>query len=450
MARGQNMTTGNEAKHIILFALPLLGGNILQQTYNFADTAIVGRFLGSEALAAVGSTGSLTFLFFTLCMGLSTGAGIIVAQYFGADNRTRLNSAIICSAIVTICVGLLTSLASIVLTVPLLGLLDVPKELLPIAATYMRIACGGTICVAAYNWINAVMRALGDSKTPLMFLIISTFLNVALDLLFVVGFGLGVAGAAWATVTAQGLSAFLCIFWCFHGDRLIKMKWTKDAIRGDMIWICIRTGLPVAFQFSLISVSMAALQRVTNGFGGTVMSAYTIGMRIEQLVHQPFASISTAISTFAGQNIGAGKRDRAVKGLHTAIKISIITSFVLAAVFITLGRHIAGLFVTDNPDVTVLAGKALSITGCFYWALGLIYIVRGFLNGSGDTGYALLNGITEVICRISFSLILTSIPLISYWGIWLTTACTWLITAAVGLIRYKSGRWAAKAIATNE
>ena len=444
MAR-QNMTTGSEAGHIIRFALPLLGGNLLQQTYNVADTAIVGKFLGADALAAVGSTGSLTFLFFTLCMGLSTGAGIIVAQYFGADNKSRLNSAIICSALVTMCVGVLTSLLSVVLTVPLLGLLDVPDTLMDTAATYMRIACGGTVCVAAYNWINAVMRALGDSKTPLVFLCISTFLNVMLDLLFVVKFGLGVAGAAWATVTAQGLSATLCIFWCFHGDRLIKVDWSPRAIRADMIWICIKTGIPVALQFSLISVSMAALQRVTNGFRETVMSAYTIGMLIEQLVHQPFASISAAISTFAGQNIGAGKRERAVKGLHTTMLISMATALALAAVFITCGRYIAGIFVTDT-DVTALAGKALTITACFYWSLGLIYTVRGFLNGSGDTGYALLNGLTEVICRISFSLILTAIPFISYWGIWLTTACTWLITAGVGLIRYKSGRWADKAI----
>ena len=166
----QNMTTGSEAGHIIRFALPLLGGNILQQTYNFVDTAIVGNYIGQDALAAVGSTGSVTFLFFTLCMGLSTGAGIIVSQYFGANNKERLNSAIICSAIVTAVIGLLTSLVSIVLAVPILRLLNVPPELIELSATYMRIVCGGTIAVAAYNWINSLMRALGDSKTPLIFL----------------------------------------------------------------------------------------------------------------------------------------------------------------------------------------------------------------------------------------------------------------------------------------
>ena len=445
MSKVQNMTTGNEARHIILFALPLLGGNILQQTYNIIDTAIVGKFLGGDALAAVGSTGSLTFLFFTLCMGLSTGAGIIVSQYFGADNKNRLNSAVICSALVTLVFGILTSVVSIALTVPLLKLLNVPDALLDTAAVYMRIACAGTVAVAAYNWINSVMRALGDSTTPLIFLAIASVLNAGLDLLFVVVFSMGVAGAALATVVAQGLSAVLCIIYCFRGGRLIKLELSRSMIRREMISLCIRTGIPVALQFSLISLSMAALQRVTNDFGSTVMAAYTIAMRIEQFVHQPFSSISSAISTFTGQNIGASQKDRAVKGLRSTMLISAVTAFTVAALFIVFGKAIAGIFV-DDAEVIAITARSLIITGSCYWALGLIYAVRGFLNGTGDTGYALLNGMTEVICRVSLSLILTKIPLISFWGIWVTTSVTWLITAVVGLVRYKSGKWAAKAV----
>ena len=448
----QNMTTGSEAGHIIRFALPLLGGNILQQTYNFVDTAIVGNYIGQDALAAVGSTGSVTFLFFTLCMGLSTGAGIIVSQYFGANNKERLNSAIICSAIVTAVIGLLTSLVSIVLAVPILRLLNVPPELIELSATYMRIVCGGTIAVAAYNWINSLMRALGDSKTPLIFLAISSVTNVCLDLLFIVNFGMGVAGAALATVTSQVISASLCIFWCFYKDRLIHVDWSKRYIREEMISLCIRTGIPIALQFGLISVSMAALQRVTNGFGSTVMAAYTITMRIEQLVHQPFASISSAVSTFTGQNIGAQQRGRAVKGLRTTILISTGISFALALAFFFFGKYIAAIFLSgqEETEVVSIASKALIITGLFYWALSMIYAVRGFLNGSGDTGYSLLNGITEVICRVSLSLILTSIPFISFWGIWVTTSVTWLITAFVGLVRFKSGKWEEKAITNRD
>ncbi|MBQ4364557.1 MAG: MATE family efflux transporter [Oscillospiraceae bacterium] len=449
MAKTQNMTTGSEAGHIIRFALPLLGGNILQQTYNIVDTAIVGRVLGGDALAAVGATGSVTFLFFTVCMGLSTGAGIIVSQFFGANNKKRLNSSVVCSALVTLFFGLLTSIISVMLAVPILKVLKVPDELVMTAATYMRIACGGTVCVAAYNWINAIMRSLGDSKTPLVFLIISSVINVGLDILFVVGFGMGVAGAALATVIAQGISATLCIIWCFKDGRLIRVEWKKEHISRDMIFLCIRTGIPVALQFGLISVSMAWLQRVTNGFGSTVMAAYTIAMRIEQFVHQPFASISTAISTFTGQNIGAEKKDRAVKGLRSTIAISTVMAFIEAGLFMLLGRYIAGIFVTDEAVIDITS-KALLITASCYWALGLIYTVRGFLNGSGDTGYALLNGIAEVIGRCGLSAVLPKIPAFSFWGIWFTTSITWLFTAIVGLIRYKSGRWASKSIVKAE
>lgn len=439
------MTEGSETGHIIRFTLPLLGGNLLQQTYNIIDTLIVGRYLGDNALAAVGATGSITYLFYTLCIGLSIGAGVIVSQLFGSGDNKKMRLAVVNSAIVTAVFGIVVSIISVLGAEPVLRLLNVPEHLIENAAVYMKIACGGTVAVAAYNWINAMMRAVGDSKTPLIFLGAASILNAALDLLFVVVLDFGVSGAAWATVLAQGLSAVSCIIYCFGKGREICIS--AEDVKADrgMMLRCIRTGLPIAVQNGLISVSMTALQRVTNGFGENVMAAYTVSMRIEQFVQQPFSSLNAAVSTFTGQNIGAGKSDRAVRGLRSALKISTVFAFVVIILFILFGRQLTSCFVSGD-NVIYIASRAIVMTGCFYWALGIIHTVRGFLNGAGDTGYALVNGTAEVICRIGLSLILTSVSFIGYWGIWLTTCCTWFITAAVSVIRYKSGRWKSKSV----
>lgn len=314
ISRTTDMTQSSEMRHIIMFSLPLLAGNLLQQTYNIVDTMVVGRYLGDGALAAVGATGSITYLFYTLCIGLSVGAGIIVAQYFGAGKKKALRSAVFNSALVTAIFGIVISLLSVPATRPILELLKVPDKLIGDSVAYMQIACGGTIAVAAYNWINAIMRALGDSKTPLIFLGAASLLNALLDLLFVVVFKFGIAGAAWATVLTQALSAISCIVYCFAVSREIKL--TADDLHADkdMMSRCVKTGVPIAIQNGLISVSMVALQRVTNGFGETVMATYTVSMRIEQFVQQPFSSLNAAVSTFTGQNIGAGKEKRAQKG----------------------------------------------------------------------------------------------------------------------------------------
>lgn len=437
------MTEGSETGHIIRFTLPLLGGNLLQQTYNIIDTLVVGRYLGDDALAAVGATGSITYLFYTLCIGLSIGAGVIVSQLFGSKDDKRMRSAVVNSAIVTAVFGIIISIISSMAAEPVLRMLNVPDKLIGSSVIYMKIACGGTAAVAAYNWINAIMRAVGDSKTPLIFLGAASILNALLDLLFVVVLGFGVAGAAWATVLAQGLSALSCIIYCF--GREIKI--TAQDIKADknMILQCIKTGVPIAVQNGLISVSMTALQRVTNGFGENVMAAYTVTMRIEQLIQQPFASLNAAVATFTGQNIGAGKSERAVRGLRSALKLSTAFSFVMLILFIFFGRQLTACFVTGE-SVIFIAFRALIIDACLYCALGIIHTVRGFLNGAGDTGYALVNGAAEVVCRIGMSLILTSIPAIGYWGIWYTTGFTWFATAAVSIIRYKSGKWKNKAV----
>lgn len=445
MAVIKDMTEGNVSRSIIRFALPLLMGNILQQTYNIVDTIIVGKYLGDDALAAVGATGSITYLFYTLCIGLSIGAGIIISQYFGAGEKKYVRKAISNSAFVTAVFGIVISLLSVFLAKSVLTFLKVPESLIDKSAAYMKIACGGTVCVAAYNWINSVMRALGNSLTPLIFLGIATIINVILDLLFVVSFNMGVGGAAFATVVSQGISAIGCIVYCFKKNKEIRPKGKELKPEKMLIKRCIMTGIPIAMQNGLISISMVSLQSVTNTFGSTIMAAYTVSMRVEQFIQQPFSSINAAMSTFTGQNIGAGKEERAVKGLKVGVKISSVFAVIVFIVFMIFGKNILGMFVSGK-DVISVGYKALLITGIFYVPLGLIHTVRGFLNGAGDTGYALVNGIAEVVCRVGFSLILTKISFIGFWGIWITTSITWIVTAAVSVIRYFGGKWRMKTL----
>ncbi|MBR6107239.1 MAG: MATE family efflux transporter [Oscillospiraceae bacterium] len=442
----KDMTQGNEARLILSFTLPLLAGNLLQQLYNIADTAIVGKVLGDDALAAVGATGSVTFLFSTLCLGLATGAGVIISQFFGAGFLQRMRSAIWNSAAVTLFFGVLISVLGAVLSEPVQRLLlDTPANLLPMSVSYMRIACGGTLAVAAYNWINAVMRALGDSKTPLLFLGIASVLNVGLDLLFVMVLHTGVAGAALATVLSQLLSAVSCIIYAFV--RMPELRLSRDDRRIDrsMMRLCIRTGLPIAAQSSMISVSMVALQRVTNGFGETVMTAYTASMRVEQFIQQPFASLGAALATFTGQNIGAAKPARARQGLRAGLKLSTLLAAGMAVLFWCIGDLVIRCFISGAESVS-LGYFALRVTSLFYIFLGFIYVVRGFLNGAGDTAYAMMNGIAEVVCRVGGALVMTRLLGIGCRAIWYTTGLTWLVTGIVGLLRYHGGAWESKAI----
>ena len=439
----RNMTEGSELGHILRFTLPLLLGNLFQQLYNVVDSAIVGKYLGSDKLAAVGCTGSITFLFYTLCIGLATGAGILISQRFGAKDITSVKQLIANSAYALLMLGVVITVISTLCAEPLLCLLDTPESLLPDAVGYMQIACMGTVAVAAYNWINAVLRSLGDAKTPLVFLIIASIINVVLDLLFVVVFQMDVQGAALATIVSQAISALGSIVFAFVKNPCFSLARDELKLRMNVFTKCLVTGIPIALQNALVSVSMIALQRTANSFNEDVMAAYTASMRVEQLVQQPFASLNAAISTFAGQNIGAGKRERAVRGYRRSVLVGLGFSLLMLTLFMLFSRQIVGIFV-DEPAVLDIGEKALKLSSLFYFPLGLIHITRGMLNGAGDVGFALLNGIAEVVGRIGFAAILVHIPGVGYWAVWGTTCLTWVLTAVMSLIRYKSGIWRKK------
>lgn len=434
------MTSGSEFGCIIKFTLPLLLGNLFQQFYNIVDSVIVGQFLGKNALAAVGATGSITYLFYTLCIGISLGTGILIAQHFGAGNDNFVKKLIANSAYVVAVFGAVLTALSVTFAPDLLHILETPDTIFDEAVGYMRIACAGTIAVAAYNWINAVMRSLGNSTIPLVFLIVASVLNVGLDLMFVLVFGMGVGGAALATVIAQGVSALGCIIFAFLKFPQFRIDRSQARTDAKTALNCISKGVPIALQNAFISLSMIYLQRTANTFGDTVIATYTATMRVEQLIQQPFFSLSTALSTFTGQNLGAGLLDRCIRGYRRSMLAMAAFSVTMLVVFMLCSGAIVSFFVSD-ADVIAIGDTALKLSSCFYLFLGTIHVTRGLLNGAGDVNYAMVNGFVEVIGRIGFATVLAGIPEIGCWAVWATSGLTWFLTGLMSYIRYRGGKW---------
>lgn len=432
----KNMTAGKPLSLLFSFAVPILLSSLLQQVYNATDTIIVGQFVGKNALAAVGSTGNITGLLFTLHSGLAGGSAILVTQYFGAGNDKMMRRSIVSCIYLMTVTGILSGIIGFAAAPYVLRLMNTPETILAEAILYMQINCIGMIFVSSYNLANSVLRATGDSRTPLLFLVVSCLINIILDLVFVIAFSWGVAGTAIATVIAQSFSAVACIIYALKTKPYFKFSrddWKPDrAITKG----CILLGLPLALQSSLIYFSNITLQRVVNGFGETMVATYTVTNRYESMIiHQPLSAVGTAVSTYTGQNIGAGKIERVKKGFSAGMLLNTAFVVLIIPVALLFGDKMITLF-TGEKDVIDIGATVVKIMTPFYIPLGCIYVTRPLLNGAGDTRFALLTGIIEVLVRICIAGPLTAIPFIGCWGIWLTTGITWTAVAILGLIQY--------------
>lgn len=430
-----NMTEGNPLSLLVRFSLPMLLGNLFQQLYNLADSVIVGRLVGSDALASVGATNSITFLFFALCNGIGSGGGIITSQYFGKGDESDVKKCIANTGYIMLVFPLCVGIAALLLSRPILMLLGTPQEIMPDALSYLRIMCIGTVFVSLYNYASSMMRALGDSKTPLFFLIFSCFLNIGLDFLFVAGLDTGVTGAAIATIISQFISGISCMIFALKTNSYFKFEKADLSFDKKITVSVIKLGVPLSLQFGLIAISCMALQRVVNSFGATAMAAFTATSRIEQLIHQPYQTLGSSLSTFTGQNYGARKIDRVVKGYHVGFVIMLIFSVLMLPFMQFFGDNIMMLFVKE-PEVIAMGGQALRITSFFYVFLGVIYVIRGVLNGLGDAIFALLNGIVEVIGRFVAPILLTMVATIGVWGIWWSVGVVWFLSGLTAWLRY--------------
>ena len=442
----KNMTTGKPMRLILEFAVPLLIGSVFQQIYNFVDIIIVGRYLGEQALAGVGSTGNLTFFLLALIMGLCNGAGIIVAQCFGAGDYARMRRAV--TAIIWVA-GILTVIVAVLGVCGntfFLTLLSVPEDVIGYSEEYLKIIYMFVAGSVAYNGCSAILRSFGDSRTPLYALILASVLNIVLDLVFVIVFAMGVSGVAFATVISQHVSAGFCLI-CLIGKRksynLNGLKKTPDK---EMVGLIFRTGVPTAFQSCLISLGGMSVQRLINSFGASVMAAYAAAGKIDGIAIQVIVSLGTALSVFTGQNIGQKRFDRIREGLRNTLLMSGIASIAIAALAFFFGKDLMLLFLGtgESPEAVRVGAEYLSIMGVAYIICGIMQSYQNVIRGSGDVNICVAAGMTELAGRVIFAYLLA--PEIGVTGIWIATPLSWGCGCIVPVIRYYTGKWKSKAL----
>ncbi len=432
-----DMTRGNPVKLILLFSIPLLIGNIFQQFYSMVDTIIVGRFVGVDALAAVGSTGSMVFLVNGFATGLTSGFAVLVSQKFGAKDEKGLRKSVSSAVTLTVISVVIVTLISLICGKPLLKLMNTPDNIMADAYTYIKIIYGGLVTTVAYNLIASILRALGDSKTPLYFLIISSVLNVILDLVFIINFKMGVAGAAYATIISQGVSAILCLIYTYKKFTILRLKKEDFKVKKRYYYKHLKIGIPMALQFSITAIGIMTVQGALNVFGSTVIASYTAASKALQLVMQPAITFGVTMATYCGQNLGAREYGRIKDGVKACTKISIITSIVAGAVLIFLGKYFVMMFIT-NPDAEILkySQQVLDISAIFFIPLGLIFIYRNALQGIGDSFIPMMAGAYELIAR---AIVAFTLPrYLEFWGICLADPVAWFAAAIpLGITYFK-------------
>lgn len=420
-----DMTKGDPLKLILSFAIPLLIGNFFQQLYNMADTFIVGRFVDVKALAAVGSIGSLSFLVLGFAMGITTGLSIPVSKYFGAKDEERVKKAFAVSVIITVIISLILTIISVVFCYQILELLQTPSDIIQYAYEYIIVIFLGIMITMFYNLFNSIIRALGDSKTPLYFLIIACFINIGLDILFIYNFKLGVFGAAFATIISQFVSVILCLM--YIKDRLGILHITKNHfidIKKD-IFDTFKFSLPMGFQFSIIAIGGIILQYTINNLGTTSVAAYTAANKIESIAIFVLASLGVTMSTYTAQNLGAKKYQRIIDGVKVCIKLSLSISIVLAFGLFISSPYLIQLFVGgENQEVINLGASYFRISTPLYPVLALLFIFRNTLQGSGDSLTPTIAGVMELVMRAGIGILL-SVPF-GFFGISFANPMAWV------------------------
>ncbi len=425
-------------RQILIFALPLFLGNIFQQLYNTVDTLVVGRFVGSNALAAVGSCAPTYSLIIALVFGFTSGAGIVVAQFFGAGDPERVRRSYMTANTVMLVIGIALSLAGLCISYPLLRLMQTPETVFADALVYLRFMCVGILATCLYNWTSSFLRSVGNSVIPLVALVIASLINVALDLLFVLKFGMGVSGVAIATVLSQLISGIYCLIYIRR--RMPELRYGIRELRIDpeIRKEVVRLGLPASFSSVVVTASAMLVQLAVNMHGEKVMAAYATNQRVEVICMCLGFSIGMATGVFAAQNKGAGRLDRARAGLFAGIKIAVIYHACVCVFMWFAAQWLAAVF-TNDPEVIAIAAPIIRITAAFGTVLGVLFCFQHFLRSVSDVKPTIVMSAAEIISRGTLPFLLSSV--FGYFGIWWATPIGWTASMLIGIIRYRSGKW---------
>jgi putative MATE family efflux protein len=453
----KDLTQGSEGRNIFRFAVPMLVGHMFQQLYTFVDQIIVGRFLGKEALASVGASFPVIFTLIALIIGIATGGTIVISQFFGAKKFKEVKRTIDTIFIIMGISAIIMTVVGLTFSEQIFTLMKLPEELMPTANAYFSIYVSGLVVFFGYNGVAAVLRGMGDSITPLYFMILATVLNIGLDLLFIVKLGWGIEGAAYATIIAQGTAFIAAIIYLNRTHELIKFNIRDFAFDRKIAKQSLRIGLPTGLQHTFVALGMMALMGIVNGFGTNVVAAFTAAGRLDSLAIIPSMVFSTALSTFVGQNIGAGKIDRVKRGLQRTMLMSSATAIGITLLIILFKYPLMRLFTTDQ-EVIQIGGGYLTIVTSFYLLFSWMFIYGGVMRGAGDTIIPMFITLFSLwIIRIPAAVFLSqeTIELFGFTikgmglgpdGIWWSIPSGWGFGMILSFLYYKTGRWKTKTV----
>ena len=429
-----DMTTGSPVRLIIRFMIPMFLGNVFQQFYNIADSIVAGQFIGVTALAAIGSTGSLMFFVTGWLNGLSSGFAILVSQWFGAKQYDRMRHYVAMSVYLAAAFAILMTAGLLIANEPILRLMNYSDDILPDVKLYMEIIYAGLIVTAAYNSLAAFLRALGDSKSPLYFLIISAAINVVLDIAFIVVFGMGVEGCAYATVIAQGISALLCFVYILKRFPILHLKREDFRVSFESFGRLLALGIPMGLQFSITAIGTIIVQGAVNIYGEIYMAGFSAAGKLQNLIATVFTAFGATIATYVGQNRGAGKMDRVKQGVRCTQIMILIWSVVLMVLMYFGGRYMTWLFI--SPSETEVVNAAVTYFHTVFWCypfLGSIFLYRNTLQGMGYGLVPMLGGIFELVARSAIVMIVAGHT--SFAGVCFSDPAAW-IAALIPLVPY--------------
>ena len=440
----KDLTTGHEGKSIFFFAMPMLIGSLFQQLYNTADSIIVGRFIGKEAMAAVSGANPIMFLLVAALMGVSLGFSILVSQFYGSGDLKKVKATIDTTYILLFIGSILISILGIVFGGTMLKLMNTPESIFAQSKLYLTIIFSGILFSAGYNSVSAILRGLGDSVTPLYFLIIATILNIVLDLTFIVVLRMGVEGVALATIMAQAVSFIISIIYLNKRHEVLKFKIKGIVYDNKIFKDGLRLGLPSGVQQMLFSIGNMALQFLVNSYGTSAMAAFGAGLRIENFISLPIMNLGSAVSTFVAQNIGAGENERVKKGIRESIKMTLVLAVTVIALILLFRENLIALFNTDK-DVIKIGSSYLFIIGPFFLFIGTSFVLSSAMKGAGDSMFALISSIVSLwLGRLPASYMLSKF--FGTDGIWMGIPFGWTLGLIVTVIYYKKGHWKTKAI----